>query len=239
MRQDSLSPQEIEKFDKLAHDWWNPRGKFKPLHDFNPIRVEYIRQMANLDLSAKTIIDVGCGGGLVAAQLSRLGGKITAIDGSPATIYVAQKYANQANLPIDFHQLSPEGFLAQFPHQQFDMVAALEIIEHVDEPAEFLQTLKKLLKPDGIMILSTLNRNIRSWLMAILGAEYIMRMLPVGTHEWQKFIKPNELIAMARDLDLTPINLSGMVYNPFNQKWTLSDHDFSVNYLLSLKNYGH
>ncbi len=225
---------EIQKFDRLAKDWWDPTGPFKPLHDFNPIRVDYIyKQMGQTPCRA---IDLGCGGGLVSSSLARLGWQMTAIDASPATIYVAQKYAKQANLPIIFHQTTPEQYIQDHENNNFDCVIALEIIEHVDDIASFMHTCRQLLRPGGRLIMSTLNKTLLSWLMAIVGAEYILQILPRGTHDWQKFLSPAQICQLARECQLQPLDIQGMVYNPFTQQWRLHRHNTQVNYIMTLTN---
>lgn len=230
----SYSSEEIEKFNKLAHDWWNPKGQFKPLHDFNPVRVNFIRSLFQESLSEIKTIDVGCGGGLVSSSLCRLGSDVTGIDASPAAIYVAKKYAQEAKLDISYEQLSPEEYLAAEPEKKFDLVVALEIIEHVSDPKDFMQSLATLTKPGGFCVISTINRTMLSYLVAIIGAEYVMRMLPKGTHEWKKFLKPDEVTSLARSVGLKPIKLQGLRYNPFSAEWDLG-HKTPVNFIIALQ----
>ncbi len=238
----TVQPEEIDQFSRHAADWWNPYGSFKPLHRLNPVRVQYVRdQICALRgfkatgkrevLRGISLLDVGCGGGLLAEPLALLGARVTAIDASAATIDVASQHAAEQGLEIDYRVSSVED-LAQKP-QRFDVITALEIVEHVADIELFLTALTSLLRPGGVLILSTLNQTSKSYLLGIVAAEYILRWVPRGTHQWKKFIRPSQLVDRVAELGLTPCDLSGLVFNPLRQEFHLSQTDLDVNYFLT------
>ena len=239
----SIDPAEVAKFEAMAAEWWDEGGKFKPLHMMNPIRLDYIvTQIATefardrrgpRPLDGLRLLDIGCGGGLVAEPMARLGAAVTGADAAEANIAVARIHAEQQGLQIDYRATTAESLVDE--GAGFDVVLALEIVEHVADPAAFLATCAKLLKPGGLLIASTLNRTPQSFAAAIVGAEWIMRWLPRGTHEWRRFITLDELAGMAEQAGLVVIDRAGMVFNPLLWDWRLSDRDLSVNYTLSAR----
>ena len=230
--------KEIEKFTKDAPRWWDEDGPFAPLHKLNPTRLAYIKEQicAHFDRDQQSftpyeglsIVDVGCGGGLVCEPMARLGATVTGLDADPMAIEVATDHAAQSGLEIEYKNQTAETL-----DKQFDIVLALEIIEHVDNPAEFVKTCAALAKPGGLVIFSTLNRTPKSFALGIVAAEYILRWVPTGTHSWKKFIKPSELTKAARGADLTPHDLSGLMFNPFKGGFEMSKTDIDVNYFLT------
>ena len=234
----TVNKDEIEKFSKLADEWWDINGKFKPLHMFNPIRIEYIVDVRSRQfkifknkqspLKNLQILDIGCGGGLISEPMTRLGANVTAIDASSKNINVAKAHAKKNNLNITYLNELPESLSSK---KKFDIILNLEIVEHVDNLDLYLQSCFKLLKPKGIMFTATLNRTFTSFIKAIVGAEYVLRWLPIGTHDWNKFVKPEELENKITDLDFSIINLTGLSFNPFFQEWKRTK-DLSVNYIL-------
>ena len=237
--QTTIDPAEVAKFEAMAAEWWNPEGKFKPLHMLNPCRLDYITsQIAaefDCDLAAARpfaglrILDIGCGGGLLAEPMARLGATVVGADAAPRNIPVAQLHAEQSGLAIDYRHTTAED-LAE-AGEQFDVVLNMEVVEHVANPQSYLTACRVLLKPGGLMICSTLNRNPKSFVMAIVGAEWVMRWLPKGTHDWSKFITPDELYALLRGAGLDPVDRKGMVFNPVGWSWSLSSRDLSCNYV--------
>lgn len=235
----TVDPAEIEKFQAMAAEWWDENGKFKPLHMLNPCRLEYItNQIAGefdrdlkepLPFKGLRILDIGCGGGLLSEPLARLGADVVGADAAERNIPVAQVHAEQSGLTIDYRHTTAEA-LAE-AGEQFDVVVNMEVVEHVASPIDYLTACRQLLKPGGLHICSTLNRNPKSFMMAIIGAEHIMRWLPKGTHEWSKFITPDELFDLLRNAGLTPVDRKGFVFNPILWSWSLSDRDLSVNYV--------
>ena len=235
----SINPAEIAKFEAMAAEWWNPQGKFKPLHMLNPCRLDYIvTQIAaeyGRDTTAKSpfaglrILDIGCGGGLLSEPMATLGADVVGADAAPRNIPVAQLHARQSGLVIDYRITTAEDMASS--GEQFDVVLNMEVVEHVADPQAYLTACQRLLKPGGIMICSTLNRNPKSFVMAIIGAEWVMRWLPKGTHDWQKFITPDELYAMIRTAGLDPVDRKGFVFNPVLWSWSLSARDLSCNYV--------
>lgn len=235
----SIDPAEVAKFEAMAADWWDPHGKFKPLHMLNPCRLDYITsQIAaefDRDLTGPKpfeglrLLDIGCGGGLLSEPMARLGATVIGADAAPRNIPVAQIHAQQSGLEIDYRHTTAEDLAAA--GERFDVVLNMEVIEHVADPQAFLVACHDLLKPGGLMICSTLNRNPKSYAMAIVGAEVVMRWLPKGTHDWAKFITPDELYALIRGAALDPVDRKGMVFNPILWRWSLSDRDLSVNYV--------
>lgn len=238
-QQSTIDPAEVAKFEAMAAEWWNPNGKFKPLHMLNPCRLDYItRQIAaefDRDLSAPRpfqglrLLDIGCGGGLLAEPMARLGADVVGADAAARNIPVAEVHARQSGLTIDYRHTTAEDLAAA--GEQFDVVLNMEVVEHVADPLAYLTACQRLLKPGGLMICSTLNRNAKSFMMAIVGAEHVMRWLPKGTHDWKKFITPDELYDLIRKAGLDPVDRKGMVFNPLGWSWSLSARDLSVNYV--------
>ena len=236
MKSNTINKKEIEKFSRIAKEWWNPDGKFKPLHKFNPIRISYIKDniINSLKLERKKkpleklkILDIGCGGGLLSEPMNRLGGEVVGIDASDKNINVAKLHAKENNLNIKYFCTSPENFKTQ---TKFDVILNMEIIEHVEDVDFFLKSCSKLLKSKGIMFVATLNKTLKSYIFAIVGAEYIMRWLPIGTHDWEKFVKPKDLINNLKKYKLELASLDGMKFNLIKDEWSLST-DKSVNYI--------
>ncbi len=237
----SIDPEEVARFEAMAAEWWDPKGKFKPLHMLNPCRLDYITtQIAaqfGRDLrhpspfNGLRLLDIGCGGGLLCEPMTRLGAEVIGADAAAGTLSVARLHAEQSGLEIDYRHCAAEDLAAA--GESFDIVLAMEIVEHVAVPQDFVTTCAALLKPGGLMICSTLNRTIRSYVMAIVGAERVMRWLPVGTHAWSRFITPDALYDLARNAGLDPIDRRGMVFNPLGWNWSLSDRDLSVNYAIA------
>ena len=243
----TVDPSEIAKFEAMAAEWWDLNGKFKPLHMLNPCRLDYITsQIAgefDRDLKAPEpfkglrILDIGCGGGLLAEPMARLGADVVGADAAERNIPVAQVHAQQSGLDIDYRHTTAEAMAAA--GEQFDAVLNMEVVEHVASPIDYLTACHDLLKPGGLHICSTINRNPKSYMMAIIGAEHIMRWLPKGTHEWNKFITPDELFDLMTRAGLEPVDRKGFVFNPLGWSWKLSDRDLSVNYVTaSLKPQG-
>ena len=235
----TVDPAEVAKFEAMAAEWWNPSGKFKPLHMLNPCRLDYIttqiasefdRDLATqLAFAGLRILDIGCGGGLLSEPMARLGADVVGADPATRNIPVARLHAEQSGLTIDYRLTTAEDLAAA--GEQFDVVLNMEVVEHVPNPQSFLSACQTLLKPGGLMICSTLNRNAKSFGMAIVGAEWVMRWLPKGTHDWKKFITPNELAEFIRKAGLDPVDRKGMVFNPIAWSWNLSSRDLSVNYV--------
>ena len=236
MKNNTINKKEIEKFSKIAEEWWDPAGKFKPLHKFNPIRISYIKdniirtfklQDKKKPLDKIKILDIGCGGGLLSEPMCRLGADVTAIDASEKNIEVAKLHSRKNNLKINYICTSPEKLKNQ---NQFDVILNMEIVEHVEDVNFFLKSCSKLLKKNGIMFIATINKTLKSYVFAIIGAEYIMRWLPIGTHDWEKFLKPEELISMLKKNNLNVEKVEGMKFNLLTDKWSISK-DKSINYI--------
>ena len=235
----TVDPAEVAKFEAMAAEWWDPKGKFKPLHMLNPCRLDYIAKQISSefdrDLSEEKpfeglrLLDIGCGGGLLSEPMARLGATVVGADAASGNIPVAQVHAAQSELDIDYRHTTAEDLAAA--GERFDIVLNMEVVEHVADPLSYLIACQTLLKPRGLHICSTINRNPKSYAVAILGAEYVMRWLPKGTHEWHKFITPDELCALLEKAGLTPIDRKGMVFNPLSWSWSISDRDLSVNYV--------
>ncbi len=236
MKTNTINKKEIEKFSKIAEEWWDPEGKFKPLHKFNPIRISYIKnniidtfklKKGEKPLNKIKILDIGCGGGLLSEPMSRLGADVVGIDASQKNINIAKLHAKKSNLDINYFCISPENFQID---KKFDVILNMEIIEHVDNAEFFLKSCSRLLKKDGIMFVATLNKTLKSYIFAIIGAEYIMRWLPIGTHSWEKFVKPQDLIKILKNYNLELDELAGMKFNLIKDEWSISN-DKSVNYI--------
>ena len=236
MKNNTINKKEIEKFSKIAEEWWDPHGKFKPLHKFNPIRISYIKEsiINSFELKKKAkplekvkILDVGCGGGLLSEPMSRLGAEVIGIDASDKNIEVAKFHARKDNLNIKYLCASPEKLNTS---EKFDVILNMEIVEHVKDIDFFLQSCSKLLRKNGIMFVATINRTLKSYFFAIIGAEYILRWLPIGTHEWEKFVKPGELVKILKKYDLRLDSLDGMKFNLLKDEWKVSK-DKSINYI--------
>ncbi len=235
----TVDPAEVAKFEAMAADWWNPEGKFKPLHMLNPCRLDYaVSQIAaehgrdptaDKPFEGLRLLDIGCGGGLLSEPMARLGATVVGADAAERNIPVARIHAEQMGLDIDYRHTTAEA-LAE-AGETFDAVLNMEVVEHVPDPQAYLDACASLLRPGGIMICSTINRNPKSFLMAIVGAEHVMRWLPKGTHEWSKFITPDELRDMIAKAGLDPVDRKGFVFNPVSWSWRTSDRDLSVNYV--------
>jgi 2-polyprenyl-6-hydroxyphenyl methylase/3-demethylubiquinone-9 3-methyltransferase len=258
-KKSTIDPAEVEQFSRIAQEWWNPRGKFKPLHDINPVRLEWILEKMSVGLGAPSaehkqsaprstqhaaplrglnLLDIGCGGGLMCEPLARLGANVTGIDASEKNIAVATLHAEQSGLAIDYECITAEALLSRITNHEspttplFDVVLALEIVEHVADVALFVQSCCALMRPGGLIIFSTINRTPMSYLKAIIGAEYVLRLLPRGTHDWQKFLKPSELCREMTSHGITIEEMTGMVLDPLRWEWRINPKDLSVNYLV-------
>jgi 2-polyprenyl-6-hydroxyphenyl methylase/3-demethylubiquinone-9 3-methyltransferase len=220
----NADPAELEKFESLAHRWWDPEGEFRPLHDINPLRLEWIAQHAPLE--GARVLDVGCGGGILAEAMARRGAKVTGIDLSEKALRVAQLHLLESKLDIRYERAAAEEF-----NGEFDIVTCMELLEHVPEPSSMVAACARLVRPGGRVFFSTLNRNPKSYLYAVIGAEYVLGLLPKGTHDYMRFIKPSELARWARAAGLRVDELIGMTYNPLTRQYRLAD-DCGVNYLL-------
>ena len=236
MKNNTINKEEIEKFSKIAEEWWNPTGKFKPLHKFNPIRISYIRDNITSSFKLKNkikplekvkVLDIGCGGGLLSEPMKRLGAEVVGIDASEKNIQVAKLHAKKNGLNIKYHCTSPENFNT---NTKFDVILNMEIVEHVENIDFFLKSCTKLLKKEGIMFVATINKTLKSYIFAIIGAEYIMRWLPIGTHEWEKFVIPEDLTKILKKYNLSLEKLNGMKFNLIKDQWSISS-DKSVNYI--------
>jgi len=237
----SVNKKEIDKFSKMANEWWDPEGKFKPLHKFNPTRIKYIKEniINNFKLKNKSkplsgikILDIGCGGGLLSEPMSRMGANVTGIDASDKNIKIAKLHSKKNKLKINYLCSSPEKLKIE---KKFDVILNMEIVEHVEDIDFFLKSCSKLLKKNGLMFVATINKTLKSYVFAIVGAEYVLRWLPIGTHEWEKFVKPEDLKEILMKYDLSLNKLEGMNFNIFKDEWGISK-DLSVNYIASLLN---
>ena len=240
MKTSTINKTEINKFNKLAAEWWNPEGSFKPLHKFNPIRIKYIKdniiqhfniKSKNMPLKNINILDIGCGGGLISVPMKKLGANVVGIDASSKNINVAKTYSKKNNLKIKYICSSPEKLKI---NKKFDILLMLEIVEHVNDINLFVKKSSKFLKKNGLMFIATLNRTLKSYIFAIVGAEYILNWLPIGTHDWEKFVKPEDLISIAKNYKLNLQNLSGLKFNPLIDRWDLAS-DKSINYIANFK----
>ncbi len=235
----TVDDAEIAKFEAMAAEWWDPKGKFAPLHMMNPVRLDYITAQIAAEygrdltgeapLAGLRILDIGCGGGLLSEPMARLGARVVGADAAARNIPVAQVHAEHSGLEIDYRHTTAEAMAEA--GEQFDVVLNMEVVEHVADPLAYLTACRQLLKPGGLMICSTINRNAKSFAMAIVGAEYVMRWLPKGTHDWQKFITPEELCKLIEGAGLDPVDRKGFVFNPIAWSWRVSDRDLSVNYV--------
>ena len=236
MKTSTINKKEIEKFSRIAEEWWNPEGKFKPLHKFNPVRISYIKNniISSFKLKNKKkplknirILDIGCGGGLLSEPLSRMGASVVGIDASNKNVEVAKLHAKKSGLNINYICASPENM----PNKtKFDVILNMEIVEHVEDLNLFLKTCSQLLKKDGLMFVATINKTLKSYLFAIIGAEYVLKWLPIGTHDWEKFVKPDDLKKILLKNNLKVQALDGMHFNIVQDKWSISK-DTSVNYI--------
>jgi len=236
MKTNTINKEEIEKFSKIAEEWWDPNGKFKPLHKFNPVRISYIKdsiinffKLNNHEkpLDNIKILDIGCGGGLLSEPMSKLGAKVVGIDASNKNIEVAKLHAKKNNLKIKYLCTSPENFNSE---EKFDVILNMEIVEHVEDLDLFLKSCSNLLNNNGLMFVATINKTLKSYLFAIIGAEYVLRWLPIGTHDWQKFVKPETLSKILKENNLILESLSGMKFNIIKNDWAISE-DNSINYI--------
>ena len=240
MKSNTINKKEIEKFSKIASQWWDPNGKFKPLHNFNPIRIEYIKnsiikhfkiKSSTKSLKKINILDIGCGGGLLSEPMCRLGANVIGIDASSKNIEVAKFHAKKNNLKINYICSSPEKLRMG---KKFDVILNMEIIEHVDDIDFFIKKSSQLLKKNGLMFVATLNKTLKSYFFAIIGAEYVLRWLPIGTHDWEKFVKPKDLIEISKRNSLNIEELDGLKFDVLKNKWNISK-DKSVNYIAKFK----
>ncbi len=232
----SVNKKEIDKFSKMANEWWDPEGKFKPLHKFNPTRIKYIKEniINNFKLKNKfrplsgiNILDIGCGGGLLSEPMSKMGANVTGIDASDKNIKIAKLHSKKNKLKINYLCSSPEKLKIT---KKFDVILNMEIVEHVEDIDFFLKSCSKLLKKNGLMFVATINKTLKSYIFAIIGAEYVLRWLPIGTHEWEKFVKPEDLKKILMKYDLSLNKLEGMNFNIIKDEWSIS-RDLSVNYI--------
>jgi 2-polyprenyl-6-hydroxyphenyl methylase/3-demethylubiquinone-9 3-methyltransferase len=224
-------PAEIARFDATAQRWWDPNGEFKPLHALNPVRLAYVDSHASLN--GKRVLDVGCGGGLLSEAMARKGAQVTGIDLAPLTIEVAELHALSTEVPVHYLRQSAEAHAAEH-REHYDVVTCMEMLEHVPDPSSVLRALHELVKPGGYVFLSTLNRNVKAFMLAVVGAEYVLNLLPKGTHSYERFIKPSELARWARAADLHVHDIRGLAYHPFSNVARLSD-DVDVNYMMCLR----
>jgi len=239
--QGAVDEREIAKFEAMAAEWWDPEGKFRPLHMLNPCRLDYITGQISAHfarapraagwLAGLRILDIGCGGGLLCEPMARLGADVVGVDAAERNIPVARLHAERAGLAIDYRHGTAEGLAAA--GERFDVVLNMEVVEHVPDPAAYLAACAGLLRPGGLMITSTINRTARSFALAIVGAEYVLRWLPRGTHDWRRFITPQELGAMLQAAGLGPVDRKGFVFDPLRWSWTISDRDLAVNYVIA------
>ena len=226
----NVDPNEIRKFEELASRWWDKNSEFKPLHDINPLRANWIDNLA--PVAEKKVLDVGCGAGILAEALAQRGAQVTGIDMGDAPLGVAKLHQFESGLSIDYQKSTAEDY-AQQHESAFDIVTCLEMLEHVPDPSSVVQACAKMVKPGGHVFFSTINRNPKAFLFAIIGAEYLLRLLPRGTHEYAKFIRPSELANWSREADLQVNQMTGLLFNPITKKYRLSDSDMDVNYMIS------
>ena len=237
MNKTTINKAEVNKFDKIADEWWDPKGKFKPLHKFNPVRIQFIKDNVKEHFKIKNdfepfkglrILDVGCGGGLLSEPMARLGGKVMGIDASENNIKVAKSHLKKSNLRIEYLCSSPEKIIKK--KEKFDVILNMEIVEHVDNLDLFIKKSSSLLKTNGLMFVATINRTLKSYLFAIIGAEYVLKWLPIGTHQWEKFVKPDDINQIAKNNSLLFKNITGVKFNLLSLEWKKTK-DISVNYI--------
>ena len=242
MKNNTINKKEIEKFTKMAEEWWDPNGKFKPLHKFNPIRIQYIKDTVISEFKIKkhiepfkglSILDIGCGGGLLSEPMARLGAKVTGIDASNKNILIAKLHQKKSGVKINYYNTSPENFKIK---KKFDIILNMEIVEHVEDIEIFIKESSKFLKKSGVMFIATLNKTLKSYLFAIVGAEYVLKWLPIGTHDWDKFVKPEYLTKVCKKNSLLLKKIDGMTFNPILNKWFVTK-DKSVNYISEFKKF--
>ncbi len=226
---------EVRKFEQLASRWWDPNSEFKPLHDLNPLRLQYIDERASLD--GKSVLDVGCGGGILSESMAALGARVTGIDAGQAPLEVAKLHLLESGHEVEYLHIMVEELADQQP-ESFDVVTCMEMLEHVPDPGSVISSCARLLKPGGIAFFSTINRNPKAWMLAVVGAEYLLQMLPRGTHEYAKFIKPSELDQWIREAGLAMTHMTGMTYNPLTRIYKLNERDVDVNYLVTARKDG-
>ncbi len=227
----NVDQQELAKFEKMAATWWDLNGDFKPIHQLNPLRVNYILQHTG-GLAGKKVLDVGCGGGILSESLAKVGGKVTGIDMSSEPLAVARQHAGESQLQIDYQQITIEEFLHQQQQtgaEKFDVITCMEMLEHVPDPLSIIRSCQQLLKPNGVLFLSTINRTLKAWALVVIGAEYVLKLLPQGTHDYEKFIKPAELLGYCDQVGLVCEQLKGYHYNPITGNFWLNN-DVSANY---------
>jgi len=242
MANNTINKEEIEKFNRLAEEWWDPEGKFKPLHKFNPIRIEYIKNNIIKEFNIKNkkkpfsnleILDIGCGGGLLTEPMHRLGGRLTGIDASKKNIYIAKVHAKKNNLKINYICSSPENLKSK---KKYDVILNMEVVEHVNDLNFFIKSCSSLLKKNGIMFIATINKTLKSYIFAIIGAEYVLNWLPVGTHDWFKFVEPEKLEKLCKNNNLSLSDIRGLSYNVLIDKWVVNKNT-QVNYIGKFKKY--
>ena len=242
MANNTINKEEIEKFNRLAEEWWDPEGKFKPLHKFNPIRIEYIKNNIIKEFNIKNkkkpfsileILDIGCGGGLLTEPMHRLGGRLTGIDASKKNIYIAKVHAKKNNLKINYICSSPENLKSK---KKYDVILNMEVVEHVNDLNFFIKSCSSLLKKNGIMFIATINKTLKSYIFAIIGAEYVLNWLPVGTHDWFKFVEPEKLENLCKNNNLSLSDIRGLSYNVLIDKWVVNKNT-QVNYISKFKKY--
>ncbi|WP_429497507.1 bifunctional 2-polyprenyl-6-hydroxyphenol methylase/3-demethylubiquinol 3-O-methyltransferase UbiG [Robbsia andropogonis] len=227
----NADPQELQKFSDLASRWWDPNAEFRPLHELNPVRLGWIDSLAQL--AGKRVLDIGCGGGILSESMAKLGASVKGIDLSHEALGVADLHTLESGVPVEYEEIAAEDLAAREPGT-YDVVTCMEMLEHVPDPAAIVRACATLVKPGGWVFFSTLNRNVKAYLFAVIGAEYIARLLPRGTHDYERFIKPSELAAFARTAGLHAHGFKGLTYSPFSQRFGLSD-DTSINYMLACR----
>lgn len=228
----NVDQAEIDKFSALASRWWDPNSEFKPLHAINPLRLDWIKELTG-GIAGKNVIDIGCGGGILAESMAVAGAAVTGIDLAEKSLKVAKLHGLESGVPVTYRNISAEDMAAEHPGQ-FEIVTCMEMLEHVPDPGSIVRACSTLVKPGGWVFFSTINRNPKSFMFAIVGAEYILRLLPRGTHSWKNFIRPSELATSTRDAGLEPVDMRGMGYNPITEHYSLN-HDTSVNYLMATR----